>query len=69
MVKTRCSYEKCNKKLKLITFGCKCGGEFCLEHRYTSSHNCPSLNDKQESCKKLLEKNNPAVEFIKVIKI
>ena len=43
----RCSHEKCNKKLKLISFDCKCGGCFCSEHRYMSSHNCPSIDDKK----------------------
>ena len=65
----RCTYEKCNKKLKLIAFDCRCGGKFCSEHRYTSKHNCPSLEDKKKSCKQELEKNNPVIGFSKVIKI
>ena len=50
----RCSYEKCNKKLKMISFDCRCGGKFCPEHRYTSKHNCPSLEDKEQSPEKFL---------------
>jgi len=65
----RCSYEKCNKKLKIISFDCRCGGMFCPEHRYTSKHNCPSLEDKKKTCKQELEKNNPVIGFSKVIKI
>ena len=65
----RCSYEKCNKKLKIISFDCRCGGKFCPEHRYTSKHDCPSLDDKKKSCKQELEKNNPVIGFSKVIKI
>ena len=65
----RCSHEKCNKKLKLISFDCKCGGSFCSEHRYTSSHNCPTLEDKKNRCKEILKENNPEINFSKVIKI
>ena len=36
----RCSF--CNKKLKLISYSCKCQGQFCAKHRYT--HNYKSLN-------------------------
>jgi len=67
--KKRCSYEKCNKKLKLIYFECKCGGEFCSEHRYTSKHNCSSLIDNKKSCKEEIEKNNPLIVVSKVIRI
>jgi AN1-type zinc finger protein 5/6 len=30
----------CNKKLGLIGFACKCGENFCAEHRMSESHNC-----------------------------
>ena len=63
----RCSF--CNKKLKLISYSCKCQGQFCAKHRYTHTHNCPSLNKKKEECKKILENNNPVVNHSKVIKI
>ena len=65
----RCSQEKCNKKLKLISFDCKCGGSYCSEHRYTSSHNCPTLKDKKNKCREILKVNNPEINFSKVIKI
>jgi predicted nucleic acid binding AN1-type Zn finger protein len=67
MDKQRCSF--CNKKLKVISYSCKCGGSFCAKHRYTHTHNCTSLNKKQEQYKKILENNNPVVNHSKVIKI
>ncbi len=36
--KKRCGC--CNKKLGLITFPCKCGGEFCALHRSSEDHTC-----------------------------
>ena len=54
-----CSF--CNKKLKLISYSCKCGGSFCPKHRYTHTHNCKSLNKKIEESKKILENNNPVI--------
>ena len=48
----RCLF--CNKKLKLISYSCKCGGSFCPKHRYTHTHNCPSQDKKIEESKKIL---------------
>ncbi len=36
----RCSYENCNKKLKLIHFKCKCNMIFCMKHKMPEIHNC-----------------------------
>ena len=36
--KNRCPC--CNKKLGLIPFTCKCGGNYCAEHRMSEHHNC-----------------------------
>jgi predicted nucleic acid binding AN1-type Zn finger protein len=63
----RCSF--CNKKIKLISYSCKCQGQFCAKHRYTYTHNCPSLNNIKEECKNILKNNNPVVNHSKVIKI
>ena len=63
----RCSF--CNKKLKLISYSCKCQGKFCQKHRYTHTHNCKSLNKKINESKKILENNNPVINHSKVIKI
>ena len=65
----RCSHEDCRKKLKLISFDCKCGGKFCAKHRYTSIHDCSYLENKKKTCKEELAKNNPIIDFNKVIKI
>jgi len=63
----KCSF--CNKKLKLISYSCKCKGQFCAEHRYIHTHNCTSLNKKIEESKKNIENNNPVINHSKVIKI
>ena len=49
----RCSF--CDKKLKLISYSCKCQGQFCVKHRYTHTHNCKSLDKKINESKKILE--------------
>ena len=63
----RCLF--CNKKLKLISYSCKCGGSFCTKHRYTHTHNCPSLDKKIEESKEILKNNNPIINHVKVDKI
>ena len=67
MDKQRCSF--CNKKLKLISYSCKCEGQFCDKHRYTHAHNCKSLEKKIEESKDILIKNNPVINHAKVVKI
>lgn len=42
----------CNKKLGLISFTCRCGGNFCAEHRYDTAHNC-DYDFKEEQKRKL----------------
>ena len=59
----------CNKKLKLISYSCKCEGQFCPKHRYTHAHNCTSLNKKIEESKEIIKNNNPVMIHSKVIKI
>ncbi len=51
--KKRCGC--CNKKLGLITFPCKCGGEFCSLHRSTADHSCSF--DFHADAKKFLSTN------------
>ena len=67
MGKEKCSF--CNKKLKLISYTCKCDGQFCDKHRYTHTHDCTSLDKKIQECKEILKNNNPVIEHSKVIKI
>ena len=63
----KCSF--CNKKLKLISFDCKCGGKFCSNHRYMNSHNCNIINEKKNIYKEKIKKNNPEINPPKLIKI
>ena len=51
----RCNH--CNKKLKMMSFTCKCGLKYCVSHQNPHSHNC-SYDYKSEKCK-IIEKNNP----------
>lgn len=48
--KTRCLC--CNKKLGLVVFTCRCGGNFCAIHRADSQHDCKF--DYKAEGKKLL---------------
>ena len=41
--KNRCSFNGCNKKLKLTDFPCKCKKIFCAKHRTQESHDCEKL--------------------------
>ena len=62
-------YEKCtqcNKKLKLISFTCKCGFKYCVVHQNPHSHKC-TYDYKSEKCK-IIEKSNPKLSS-KIIKI
>ena len=65
----RCSHESCKKKLKLISFNCQCGGNFCPLHRYMNSHNCPCIEQKKKTCKEKINNNNPEINFTKLVKI
>lgn len=58
--------QKCNKKLKMMSFICKCNLKFCLEHQNPHNHNC-TYDYKTEKCK-IIEKNNPKLGS-KLIKI
>jgi predicted nucleic acid binding AN1-type Zn finger protein len=48
--KNRCVH--CNKKLGLILFSCRCGGNFCAEHRLSDDHQC-EYDFKEENKRKL----------------
>ena len=56
--KNRCPC--CNKKLGLVSFTCRCGGNFCAEHRYDTAHNCNY--DFQEEQKRKL-----STDLVKVV--
>ena len=51
----RCN--QCKKKLKMMSFTCKCGLNFCVAHQNPYSHNC-SYDYKTEKCK-IIKDNNP----------
>ena len=65
--RNKCSF--CNKKLKLITYDCKCGLKFCSECRYPEIHKCININAKITEERKKLENDNPLIDFEKVKKI
>ena len=46
--KNRCSFDGCNKKLKLTDFPCKCKKIFCVKHRMQESHKCVELKKKMD---------------------
>ena len=54
----------CNKKYGLIPFKCKCGGKFCIKHRYTDSHNCEFDHTSPE--RERLRQSNPVVVHDKI---
>ena len=58
----RCYY--CNKKYGLISFKCKCGKIFCINHRYTDLHLCEFDHKLYEREK--LKNNNPKIEKDKI---
>jgi hypothetical protein len=63
--KKRCPV--CNKKIGLLTYTCKCGLEFCVNHIQPELHNC-SYDHKTEA-KKLLNDRLIKVVNEKVEKI
>lgn len=54
---TRC--EKCNRKVGMLGFSCKCKGVFCAEHRHAEMHECAF--DYKATHRKQLAENNPVV--------
>ena len=53
----RCDF--CNKKYGLIPFECRCGGEFCNEHRYSFMYYCEFDHTSLE--RERLRQSNPMV--------
>lgn len=62
--KNRCG--KCNSKLKLINFTCKCGITFCGNHRFPENHLCDF--DHKKKSREIIRHNNPVVTANKVPK-
>ena len=63
----RCAYEKCNKKLNLVPYTCRCEKMFCSKHRLPETHNCNY--DYKNKGKEILKKNNPLIINKKIITI
>ena len=63
--KNRC--WKCNKKIGLLGFECKCKYLFCAKHRHASEHDC-DYDYKKEAIENL-KKNNPLFIESKVSEI
>ena len=59
----------CQKKIKMMSFSCDCGGIFCIEHQSRHSHSCDSLIKQKQIKKETIEKNNPKISFIKLVTI
>lgn len=58
----------CRKKLQLAAiFDCRCGGNFCSEHRYSDQHDCSF--DYKSHGQELIKKANPQVVGDKLNKI
>lgn len=60
--KKRCL--KCNKKLGLLPFNCKCGNLFCSACRHPESHEC--TYDFRAHAKEQILKQNPVIKFNKI---
>ena len=63
--KNRC--HTCNKKVGLLGFECKCGGNYCSLHRFNNDHNC-TFDFKSVEIQKLKDAN-PKITAPKIIKI
>jgi len=58
---------KCERKLGLTQFKCKCGQSFCSKHRLPEEHDC-GFDHRTQALRKLAE-SNPQVVAEKITKI
>ena len=58
--------KKCKKK-KLILVKCRCGNNYCLEHRYAENHNCTF--EFKKNGQEQLKQENPKIQPPKVLSI
>ncbi|XP_074352851.1 zinc finger A20 and AN1 domain-containing stress-associated protein 6-like [Apium graveolens] len=54
----------CKKKVGLLGFACRCGGEFCDTHRYPENHMC--VFDYKAFGRATLARENPLVNHDKL---
>jgi len=60
----------CNKKIKLISFYCKCVyNNLCNNCKFPETHDCKSINDIKQKEKTIISNNNPIIVSEKIIKI
>jgi predicted nucleic acid binding AN1-type Zn finger protein len=63
--KPRCF--KCNKKIKIMAFDCRCGNKYCSRHRLPEDHMCSF--DYELLGKKIIKEKNPIITNDKLLKI
>jgi hypothetical protein len=65
--KTRSRCTQCSKKVGLLGFECACKGVYCPKCRHAESHQC--TYDFSSVGKALLQKNNPVVTGVKMVRM
>ena len=63
--KTKC--WKCQTKVGLLGFKCRCDYVFCAKHRYNNEHDCDF--DYKTKAREEIARNNPVVTASKIVKI
>eukprot|EP01057_Protomagalhaensia_wolfi_P001051 Protomagalhaensia_wolfi_Nauph_80__1050@NODE_160_length_3372_cov_649_059106_g121_i0_p3_GENE_NODE_160_length_3372_cov_649_059106_g121_i0NODE_160_length_3372_cov_649_059106_g121_i0_p3_ORF_typecomplete_len170_score7_43zfA20/PF01754_16/3_8e12zfA20/PF01754_16/8e03zfAN1/PF01428_16/1_8e04zfAN1/PF01428_16/1_2e05_NODE_160_length_3372_cov_649_059106_g121_i043510 len=63
--RTRC--YKCNKRLGLLGFACRCGAVCCRPHLHAEEHNCPF--DYRQLGRQTIKDRNPKVVTAKLDQI
>ena len=63
----RCFHGDCKKKLLLSDQPCTCNERYCSSHRMPEDHNCTF--DFKAAGKRLLEKQNPKVDGVKLARV
>jgi hypothetical protein len=61
----RCEFSDCKKKLGLLGFDCRCGHQYCAQHRAAELHSC-SYDYRQDAKKELLKYMSSPVMAAKV---
>ena len=59
----------CNKKTGLMGFSCRCGGNYCANHRHADQHNCKETESFKKNDLEILKKQNEKVIADKLEKI
>ena len=57
----------CKKRVGLGGFKCRCGNQFCAQHRYSDQHDCSF--DYRSAAQETISKANPVVKAEKIHKI